>query len=194
MSMARSTSESYLTILTPLQAHLLLALSAQENLLISLTDAESLPTVLAGIDAFCSDKNISRSSRIVSHQRGQVANLYGDSLLSHFFIPSVDADTQEGRTETAEKLDHYAHGFGDLPQVFVLPYVDELPRSTQATLKDILRDRHFVFEKEDCKLPTEFVCIAVTVGHEGFERAEISRHLVSNSKTFQSCRRVDQAY
>ena len=173
MSNTAVTSGSHVTTLTPLHAHLVLALSAQENLLISLAGNSTLSALLADIRAFCSGANIGRSSHVVSVPKTSMADKDIDALLSEILDASKDVRDLEGKQEQTPRNP-------SLPSVLVIPRVDELSRSTQATLKDVLRDKAFTIENQSYFLPQDFVCIAtVGEGDEGFDGAGISRHLVN---------------
>lgn len=133
----------------PLELHLLLAGSGQENLLIQVPDHHLLESLSSRIADFCSSSNITRSLHIVPAELPQTVDDISD-VLGHCFI-SASQDKEKA---------------GQLPQVLVLPSLDGYPRHIQISLKAVLRDRRFDHNGHTYNLPKDFILIGIVTDWE----------------------------
>jgi hypothetical protein len=133
--------------LSPLNLHLLLAASGNDNLLVKLNDASELENCTACIRDFAGSNSISRTFTVVPIELYNHANEIDDIL--ERLIPSVgDNDAKKGSS-------------GQIAQIVVLPYLERYPRHLHNAIKAVLRDGRFTLHGSSYNLPGHFMLIAV---------------------------------
>lgn len=135
--------------LDALELHLLLATSGQENLLLQLDGLDSLDRLYQHIQCFFSSSNIQRSLQIIPAEVAKTAD-DADDVLEHFFV-SVEGDVDAIR---------------EVPQVLVIPYLEDYRRYIQTALKAVLRDRRFEHKGQTYNLPSDFLLVGITADRE----------------------------
>lgn len=141
-------------ILTPLEAHLLLALSSGEHLLVSSSNPPSSDSIYSAIEALSFHPNVERSVHIAS-------------------IPSHPADTDESTLLSSFFLQSDGDKSNHLPQVLVIPHLDEFKKSAHLLLLDVLRTKRFTLYDQTYNLRNGFVLVGLVA-----DFSKVSRHLV----------------
>lgn len=133
--------------LDDVQLHLLLAASAQENLLISLQDFTSLSNLISGIHSFCNAATIARSVHFVPPNLFEQAKEL-EEVLEHFFLTEQD------------QRDDEVH-IGEVPQTLVIPLIEGFASHIYVGLKAVLRDRRFTLKEHVYNLPNDFLVVGI---------------------------------
>lgn len=143
--------------------HLLLATSGQVNLLFQLEDSKSLDALTRRLESFFSSSSTSRSIHILPSDLADRA-IEPDDVLTHFFgAQNEGIEGEEGETQSNE-----------VPQILVIPLLEDYQRYLQIALKAVLREGRFDLKGQTYILPRNFLLIGVTV-----DRERIAHFLVS---------------
>lgn len=134
-----------------LDLHLLLATSGQENILLQLEQLDTFKVVTQRIKAFFASPNIKRTVQIVPANLGGSAE-EADDILEHLFTSSEEEGTA-GQNST-------------VPQVLVIPYLEDYQKHIQIALKAVLREKRFNFKGQSYNLPNEFLLVGITADRE----------------------------
>ena len=150
-------------ILTPLIAHLSLAVAANKHLLISVPSDASLTALCHAITAFCEHPNIQRSCRCIVQPDAQTAyDLTAKDLLASIFeAPQLNEDGSTTDFVVRTPLPAKQRSPNKIPSIVVLSHLEDYITSAQITLKDALRDKRFELEGAVYTLPDNFILIGL---------------------------------
>lgn len=144
-------SNSVLSI-DALDLHLLLATSAQNNILLQLEEGNSYKKVIQRIRAFFTAPSIGRTLQIVPADVAlSSSDADIDDVLVHFFIQTGDGLAGQGK---------------GIPQVLMIPYMEDYQQHLQIALKAVLRAKRFDLKGQTYNLPDDFLLIGITADRE----------------------------